>query len=133
MIFIDTTAFFAVLDEDDQQHASAMNFWVNMLEQKSKLITNNYVLLETIALLQRRIGITAVMDIRKITPLLQVDWLTADQHHGVVDYLIVTNRRRLSLVDCSSFETMRRLGIRRVFTFDKHFAEQGFEVIPPPE
>ena len=130
MIFIDTTAFFAVLDEDDQQNASALNFWVNLLEQKSKIITNNYVLLETIALLQRRIGLTAVMDIRKIVPLLQVDWLTADQHRVAVNYLIATNRRRLSLVDCASFETMHRLGIRQAFTFDKHFAEQGFEVIP---
>ncbi len=130
MIFIDTTAFFAVLDEDDQQHASALNLWISLLEQKSKLSTNNYVLLETIALLQRRIGITAVMDIRKITPLLHVDWLTADQHSVAVNYLIATNRRQLSLVDCASFETMRRLGIHQVFTFDKHFTEQGFEVVP---
>ncbi|MFH1633146.1 MAG: PIN domain-containing protein [Chloroflexota bacterium] len=130
MLFIDTTAFFAVLDEDDQQHAPALNLWVNLLEQKSKLITSNYVLLETSALLQRRIGLTAVMDIWKITPLLQVDWLTADQHRIAVNYLITTNRRRLSLVDCTSFETMRRLGIHQVFTFDKHFTEQGFEVIP---
>jgi predicted nucleic acid-binding protein len=33
-------------------------------------------------------------------------------------------------VDCVSFEVMRRLGIRRAFTLDEHFREQGFEVVP---
>jgi predicted nucleic acid-binding protein len=33
-------------------------------------------------------------------------------------------------VDCSSFEVMRRGGIRRVLTLDRHFREQGFESLP---
>ncbi|MEI6809693.1 MAG: hypothetical protein WCN95_13310, partial [bacterium] len=35
-------------------------------------------------------------------------------------------------VDCVSFEVMRRLGLRNVFAFDNHFAEQGFLVRPLP-
>ena len=27
-------------------------------------------------------------------------------------------------------ETMRRLELRRAFAFDRHFAEQGFELVP---
>lgn len=29
-----------------------------------------------------------------------------------------------------SFEIMRRLRLRRAFAFDRHFAEQGFELVP---
>ena len=47
-----------------------------------------------------------------------------------VQDVFAANRRQLSLVDCSSFETMRRVRIEKVFTFDEHFREQGFEVIP---
>jgi predicted nucleic acid-binding protein len=36
-------------------------------------------------------------------------------------------RRHLTLVDCASFESMRRLTVRRAFAFDRHFEEQGFE------
>jgi predicted nucleic acid-binding protein len=36
----------------------------------------------------------------------------------------------LSLVDCASFEVMRLHGIRKAFAFDKHFREQGYELIP---
>jgi uncharacterized protein len=43
--------------------------------------------------------------------------------------VLAAARRNLSLVDCVSFELMRRLGIRRVFCFDPHFAEQGFELV----
>jgi predicted nucleic acid-binding protein len=33
-------------------------------------------------------------------------------------------------VDCTSFEIMRQARLERAFTFDPHFAEQGFVVIP---
>ena len=65
-----------------------------------------------------------------IVPFLQVDWISEPQHTSDVNDVFTANRRQLSLVDCSSFETMRRLGIEKVFTFDEHFREQGFEVIP---
>jgi predicted nucleic acid-binding protein len=44
--------------------------------------------------------------------------------------LLTANRRQLSLVDCVSFEMMRRLGIKTAFTYDRHFSEQGFECLP---
>ena len=44
--------------------------------------------------------------------------------------LLIANRRRLSLVDRTNFETMRRLGLTCVFVSDPRFAEQGFQVSP---
>jgi predicted nucleic acid-binding protein len=35
----------------------------------------------------------------------------------------------LSLVDCTSFRTMRRRRVRWVFAFDHHFVEEGFETL----
>ena len=48
--------------------------------------------------------------------------------------LLSARRQDLSLVDCTSFAVMRSLGLRRAFTLDPHFAEQGCEVVPelPP-
>lgn len=43
--------------------------------------------------------------------------------------MLVAGRRDLSLVDCSSFVTMRRLGIKKAFALDEHFREQGFELL----
>jgi predicted nucleic acid-binding protein len=62
-------------------------------------------------------------------PLLQVEWITPEHHRLATLALLSVNLRDLSLVDCSSFETMRRLGVEKVFTFDDHFRQQGFEII----
>ena len=51
-------------------------------------------------------------------------------HRAGVASVLAANQRRLSLVDCVSFEVMRRLGIREAFAFDAHFADQGFRCLP---
>ncbi len=96
----------------------------------SRLVTHNYVLIESAALLQRRLGIAALRSlVQDFQPLLEVEWVTEAQHRAATEALLAAGRKRLSLVDCVSFQTMRALGIRRVFCFDEHFAEQGFEVL----
>jgi predicted nucleic acid-binding protein len=72
---------------------------------------------------------SAVLDLQKIMPLLQVEWMTSEYHHFATTALLSVNLRDLSLADCSSFESMRRLGIEKVFAFDDHFRQQGFELV----
>ena len=62
-------------------------------------------------------------------PVLVTLWVDEDLHRRAVSALSVAQRRRLSLVDCSSFESMRQAGLRRAFAFDAHFEEQGFEIL----
>ena len=66
---------------------------------------------------------------REFVPLLSLHWMDAALHHAAVAAWLKANRRRLSLVDCTSFEVMRRLELRQVFAFDGYFDEQGFEVL----
>jgi predicted nucleic acid-binding protein len=130
-VFVDTSAIFAILDADDDNYARASQIWLDLMEQAENLITNNYILVETSALLQSRLGIKAIRVFNeKLVPVMLVDWLNADQHQGAVTAVLTAGRRNLSLVDCSSFGTMRRLGIQDAFTFDPHFLEQGFDCIP---
>jgi predicted nucleic acid-binding protein len=129
--FMDTSAIFALISEEDQQHSIAQKVWAQLIENEEVLYCNNYVLVEATALLQKRIGMDAVRALQTlVVPSLNIDWLTELQHEQVVSAFIAANRRRLSLVDWSSFTTMRRLGIDTAFTLDDHFKEQGFTVIP---
>ncbi len=130
-VFIDTSAFFALLDADDANHKKAEESWSNVLIPENVLVTTNYVLVETFALVQHRLGMDAVRAFEMdVTPLLNIEWVTPAMHRSGISALLAASRRRLSLVDCISFEVMRSLGIENAFAFDPHFEEQGFRSIP---
>lgn len=129
--FIDTSAFLAVMAADDAHHTKAVEIWNQLLENGTQLTTSNYVLLETIALAQHRFGLESVRSFQEnVTPILAIEWIDASVHQTATSVILTAGRRKLSLVDATSFEVMRNLAIRRVFSFDKHFKEQGFELTP---
>jgi uncharacterized protein len=130
-VFLDTSGLYAVFDRDDAHHSRAKAAWVKWLHEEAVLLTNNYVLLETAALLQHRIGVAAVRALHEdVTPLLQVDWVSEEQHRAGVEAVLAASRKKLSVVDCVSFQTMRNRGVRTAFCFDAHFREQGFAAKP---
>jgi predicted nucleic acid-binding protein len=126
-VFIDTSAFFAILDADDHNHAAAGRIWKRLLEQSAELVCSNYILIECFALLQRRVGLEAARVFQAdVVGVLQVRWVDEALHAAGVAALLTAGRRQLSLVDCVSFELMRRLGLTTAFAFDQDFADQGF-------
>ncbi len=129
--FVDTTAFFAILDSADEMHARAENEWERLLDSGATLQTTNLVLVETSALIQDRIGVKGLRAFAAdVVPVLDVIWVDEVLQRSAQNALLVSARRDLSLVDCASFEAMRRAHIEQVFCFDHHFAQQGFEVLP---
>jgi uncharacterized protein len=129
-IFVDTSAFYAVLDADDQNHPVAAEAWMRLISAGEGLICSNYILLETLALLQHRLGLEAVRIFQQdALPVLHVLWVEMGVHQAAMAALLTSGRRDLSLVDCVSFELMRRHGLSVALAFDRHFAEQGFAPI----
>ena len=130
-IFIDTSAFYALLDQSDENHSKGKKAWLGMLGGGDVAVTNNYVLVETFALLQSRLGLNAVRAFQEdMLPMVHVEFVSPELHRAGTAALLAAGRRGLSLVDCVSFETMRYLGIKNAFTFDSHFKDQGFDVTP---
>jgi len=130
-IFVDTSGIFAALDADDADHAPAAALFADLLEGETTLITTSYVLAEVTALIQRRLGIDAARRLLLEQALVfDVAWVDEDLHSRGVDAWLAAGRRSLSLVDCVSFALMHELRLDTVFTLDRHFAEQGFQVLP---
>jgi predicted nucleic acid-binding protein len=126
-VFIDTSGFIAVLDKDNARHAEAAKTWMDILTSEEDLVTTNYVLVETCALVQSRLGMTAIKMFQEdVVPVLRIEWIDKDVHHAAMGIMVAAGRKKLSLVDCVSFETMKLLGVTTAFTLDKHFKEQGF-------
>ncbi len=131
MIFLDTSAIFAYFDRASEQHAAVLAAWDIVESNEDTLVATNYLVVESTALLQARLGIDAVRGFATgIVPILSVEWVEPEVHDAALTAVLAANRRDLSFVDCVSFEVMRRLSIRRAFTLDGHFREQGFECVP---
>jgi predicted nucleic acid-binding protein len=87
-------------------------------------------LVETSAVLTRRVGMAAVRVFEgDVRPALRLVWVTPEIHEAAVSAQLAARRRSLSLVDCVSFEVMRRTGIRSAFAFDPHFREFGYDTV----
>lgn len=130
-VFIDTSGFLAVLDMDDENHAAAAEAWKDILTSDEILVTTNYVLVETCALVQNRLGMSAIKVFQEdIVPILRIEWVDSVVHNAAIGIMLAAMRKKLSLVDCVSFEMMRLLVITTAFTLDGHFREQGFACLP---
>jgi uncharacterized protein len=129
-LLVDTSALYALLDHDDPNHQSARAFWSSLRDDQLP-VTHNYVLLETCALVHRRLGVEALQAL--VDEVLQpISTLFVDEelHRTAIATVLAARRREVSLVDRVSFEVMRRLGLSTAFAFDAHFDEFGFRALP---
>jgi predicted nucleic acid-binding protein len=125
--FVDTSALIALLDTDDPAHGDVREAWRGAVLDAEGLVATDDVLVEAVAVAQRRWGLGAVRAlVDELIPLIEIQSVSVDERIAAVTTLLAAGRRRLSLVDCVSFVVMRRLSIRDFLGTDPHFEEQGF-------
>ena len=129
-VFADTSGLYALLVGSEAAHDDVVRTFRDIVDRKQRIRTISYVVVETMALLQHRIGIEPVRDFDEhVYPLLSVEWVSEELHRRGVRRLSRENRRRLSPVDCVSFEFMRQQGIDQVLGLDPHFVEAGHTLL----
>ena len=139
-LFVDSGAFYALTDEDDDAWHEAAEAFYKKACKEDRFLTSSYVFVESWTLIHHRLGKTAVHRFWKtiregvvaVEEITQADldkaWYIFNQY----------NDQDVSLVDCTSFALMERLGIARVFTFDRHFSfyrtvrRKSFACLPGP-
>ena len=135
-VFVDTSAFYAVADDDDSHFGRAKEL---LIAADGALITTDFVLSETWRLVRDRLGQTAAdrfwaalragaATVEHVTPAdLDAAWRIGEAFPD----------QAFSLVDRTSFAVMERLGVHRAIAFDDDFAvyrfgprrERAFEVL----
>jgi predicted nucleic acid-binding protein len=129
-IFIDTSAFYALMDHSDRYHDKAKKLWTFLLDKNASFKTTNYIIIEALALLQNRLGFEAANLFSKdILGLVDILWVDESRHSLAYELWLGLGRKKLSLVDCVSFIFMRHYKLETVFGFDRHFDEQGFKIL----
>ncbi len=130
--FVDTSAFYALLDADDLHHEDCTRLFADLGRARARLLTSNHVLFETYSLILNRLG--RHMAARWLTKLhMQVERATPEDERRAVRIVLAYRDKEFSLVDASTFAVMERLGIRCAIAFDPHFRQYGrFVVLARP-
>ncbi|HLY77515.1 MAG TPA: PIN domain-containing protein [Thermoplasmata archaeon] len=134
MIFIDTSAWYALLTEKDIHRPEAEEFFAEIGKGHfGAPLTTDYVLDETFTLLRLRGGVTAVRrlaDLLRRSPTVRRVRISEAAFEAGLDMIVSHADKKWSFTDCTSFVTMRDAGVSRAFTLDRNFAEAGFEILP---
>lgn len=125
MIFVDTSAWFALTAPGDPHHQDARRLIQGAVD---RLVTTDYVVDETLTLLkvrrstQRALVFGAEMLHGELAELI---WVGASDFANGWSIFERYNDKGWSFTDCVSFAVMRRAGIHQAIAFDEHFRQLG--------
>src|SRR5918911_143532 len=131
---VDTSAYFALLDADDANHAQARAISERVIAESFHLFTTSLVLAETHALLLNRLSqplATRFLRDMEHSPTTLV-WVTPRDVHRAKAIIYQYTDKDFPLTDAASFAVMERLRIPAAFPFDRHFAQYAFTVLAAP-
>ncbi len=133
-LFVDTGAFIALTDADDENHKTAAAFYRNAKEKGTRFVTTNFVVCETMNYLRARISYriavlflenlkkSGFIEVVTVTPFIEDAAFAIFKRYSDKDF---------SFTDCTSFSTMRSLKLKSAFAFDKHFEQfEGISRLP---
>lgn len=133
-LFLDSSYLIAVENADDQHHKTASKHWRDLSKSSPRrLVTSSYVLVEVVTLLNnRRLHSKAVELGNNLlsSRLFNIVHVDEEIFYEGWNYFQKYKDKTYSLTDCVSFVLMKRLGIVEALTFDKHFAQAGFQKLP---
>ena len=129
-ILVDTSAIFALLSPDDRFHAQSRDIFSELVERGDQLYTTSYVLVESSALIHRRLGFEVLrLFIQSMHGVWETIWIDRSTHEEIWTRMRAKDGVRLSLVDWSVVVSAERTR-SAIFAFDSDFSLEGLEVIP---
>ncbi|MDQ2665827.1 MAG: PIN domain-containing protein [Gemmatimonadota bacterium] len=135
-VFLDTSGWIAAAIRGQAQHEEARAAYTSAVQQGYRIVLTPMILGESHALFLRLLGRDKAM--------AAVESAMSDPTHVMlpVDAALVTTAverwlrpyrdRNFSLCDAVSFEVMKREGITRALSIDRHFVTAGFEIVSAP-
>lgn len=133
-MLVDTGAWLAAFHRRDQYHGAAADLLRALRAERARLVVTDLILAELHLHLVRGLGTSGAaghLEALKADPL--VEEVFADREleaAALAEWIHRFSDQPFTLTDAVSFAVMRAGRIRAAFTFDRHFAVAGFEVVP---
>ena len=137
-VFLDTGAFLALADEDDDYHTAAKSIYTELLQSKAQLLTSNFVLSETYTLIRSRVSHRDATKFMRSLDQTGIRVLHVGQSIEQTAKAIFAryDDKDFSFVDCTSFALIDHHRLDHAFAFDGHFRQYRFKrnvVVLPTE
>lgn len=132
-VFVDTSAFVALRNEGEVEHARARETLASLVAEGVSLFTSNYVFAETYTALMVRVGREEAIEWgRRFRAGEAIDLVRLDRDVEEEAWAILESHRdkHWSYVDATSFALIERDGGGEAFAFDAHFDQRGLRVFP---
>ena len=131
LVFIDADAFIALNFYNHPTYKKALKL-AELIEVKNlNVVTCTYVLLEVATVLNKRFKgrrgpqvVTDIINNPKIGLIKGDDFLEKG-----IKMLVKQKSKNVSLNDCVYFAISTELNINKVFSFDKHWVKNGFNLL----
>lgn len=128
-VFVDTSAWIALLNEDDFWYEKAHEVRLELIKQNYHLVTSNFILLELADALcsvsSRQNTVKFICDLGLVKSL-KIVALNDELFFAGMTLYQSRDDKDWGLTDCISFVIMQREGITEALTTDKHFEQAGF-------
>jgi predicted nucleic acid-binding protein len=129
IVFVDTSALYALFNESDMDHLSAITCMHELTQNQCSFIISNFIVDEIYTLLLTKVNRSVAL---KITEYLISEWvverISYEDEQRAMSILKSSKDKSYSYTDSTSFALMERLGIKYAFAFDKHFQQYGLKV-----
>jgi uncharacterized protein len=128
-VFLDTGAFLALADGDDQYHSAATPVYTELIQTKAQLFTSNFILSETYTLIRFKVGHQAAVEFMKPFDQTGIKILRVSEaiEHTAKTIFQRYDDKDFSFVDCTSFALIDHHRLDHAFAFDGHFRQFRFK------
>ena len=132
-VFVDTSAWIAIINPRDKYHLAATKFYSDVLTKKRRLLISNLIVAETYTNLLWKLGhhkAIFFLDIIEQSPSVHCIWSDQTMEAQARDILRRYDDQDLSYTDAVSFALMQQRELAEAFAFDRHFSVVGFTQLP---
>ncbi|MDQ2808228.1 MAG: PIN domain-containing protein [Chloroflexota bacterium] len=131
-VLLDTNYLVALELVTEQSHQAAERHWQSLQGKLPSLITTTYIFDEVMTFFNSRGQHQRAVKVGNSLRSSFVELVHVDEALFEVGwaYFVQHADKAYSLTDCISFVLMAQRGITTAFTFDHHFAQAGFTLVP---
>jgi len=131
-VFVDTVAWLALVNKSEDLHDSARTVRDQLIQQKAKLITTDFVVVEianSLARLPLRGLARKLIDFIRTSDTVELVTIAPELFEKAYQLYCARDDKEWGLTDCTSFVVMQKMRMNRAFTADRHFEQAGFTVL----